>query len=227
VSCAACHGLEGPLLSARRPSLRARVAHRIRYEPELGEATLCARCHEFTFPVDEPAFPFAWSDEPMQSTLTEWQQSGSEASCQDCHFPLGDHSTPGGHDLDLLRRTVSLQVEEGAVTLTARGAAHSVPTGDPFRRFVVELCGDPGCEEPLARARFGRRFRHGQTTWREVADTRIPPAGPEGHASRTVTVDVDRSPSHYRLWYYVAESRLIPRLAADEFRHLISEGSLP
>jgi hypothetical protein len=227
VGCAACHGVEGPIRSARRPGLRARLAHPVRYEPRLAEPEFCADCHEFTFPLHTPQYPFSWGDEPMQATLTEWRTSGSAESCQDCHMPLGGHRTTGAHDLALIRRTVSVSVEGGAVTLTADGAAHAVPTGDPFRRFVVELCRDEACTEVLARARFGRSFERTGTTWREVSDTRIPPPRDGLVASRTVEAALSSPARHYRLWYYVAESRLVGQMADDEFRHLIASGALP
>jgi len=227
VGCAACHGVDGPILSARRPTLRARFAHRVRFEPRLAEPEFCAACHEFTFPLHTPAAPFAWSDEPMQATWTEWRASGSDEPCQGCHLPLGAHGMPGAHDLDYVRRTVAVSVSADAVTLTATGAAHAVPTGDPFRRFVVDLGADEACAEPLARARFGRTFDRTAEAWREASDTRVPPPQPgEDSASRTLSVELTSTPSSYRLWYYVAESRLYGQLEDEQFRHVIDTGSL-
>ncbi len=236
VGCGACHGTDGPILTARRPTLRARFAHRVRRDEALAGTATCARCHEFPFPVHTPGYPFAWSDEPMQATVSEWAASRSEETCADCHLPLGDHAMPGAHDVAGLAAALAVDVGVDAagaharVTLTAAGAAHAVPTGDPFRRFVVELCEDAACAGVLGRARFGTRHERTDTSWRLVEDTRIPPAAPGAtSASRTVPVTLDAGPppSHYRLWYYVAESRLRAEFADEDFRHLVEQGALP
>ncbi|MCP4872989.1 MAG: hypothetical protein GY898_30215 [Proteobacteria bacterium] len=227
VGCRACHGSADGLITARHPTLRARLAHRIRKDPRLEAPEFCGDCHEFTFPLHSPAFPFTWGDEPMQSTQTENFSTGRLVRCQECHVPLGDHTMPGAHDVALIRETVTVAIDGGAVTLTAEGAEHAVPTGDPFRRFVVELCADEACAEPLALARFGRTFERTETSWRETSDTRIPPPRDGVPGSITVEVELTQPASRYRLWYYVAESRLYGELKPDDFRHLIEEGPLP
>ncbi len=233
VDCATCHLRDGVVLSGRPPSLRARIAHRTRHAPALGDERACAGCHEFNFPERvAPTEPFRYGHEAMQATVSEWRASRAAAegeSCAGCHMPLGDHGVSGAHDLTLIQRTISADVrldgDAARVTLTATGAAHAVPTGDPWRRLLVELCaGD--CSEPVATARFGRRFARTERSWRMFEDTRIPAATEGDDAARTAIVPLPVRPDRWRLVYEVAERRLRDQLAPDDFRHVIAQGTI-
>jgi hypothetical protein len=85
--------------------------------------------------------------------------------CQSCHMPEIDrpvavngpirrgrqHLWRGGHDPDMIKRAVAVQVKADAaspkpgdrvaftITLINAGAGHKIPTGDPDRYFTVEF----------------------------------------------------------------------------------------
>jgi hypothetical protein len=173
VTCAACHVRDGHILSARTPSERATTAHPMIVEPRLG-VELCAGCHQFNFPHERSA-KVSYTDAPMQNTVAEWRASGDKRACSACH-PA--HEFPGA---TLVRDSVSITVtrpaiDRVAITLRARGAAHRVPTGDPFRRLVVELRA-PDSDVPLATPAFGRSFRRDGDAWRLARDFSLPPDG--------------------------------------------------
>jgi hypothetical protein len=193
VSCAACHLRDGQVLSADTPGWLARRAHPVRQEPGLADGRLCAGCHDFDFQHHTPASPMTWSDTPVQDTADEWRASwaaGQGVGCSDCHQRRGRHRFPGGHDAALLRETLELGLarrgRDVEATLTATGAAHAVPTGDPFRQLVLELCADPACEDRTGRLVWGRRFRPTDTTWVLDRDTRVPPAADGPTATRAL-----------------------------------------
>jgi len=213
VGCAACHLRDGVVLSAREPSARAIAAHPTRRDPRLGTEELCARCHQFNFPDARARGHVRYTAAPMQDTVGEWRRSGARATCRECHLRDGAHGFPGGHDAALLRDTLAVEVTRAApdravVVVRARGAAHRVPTGDPFRRLWVELCDAPDCEEPLARPAFGRRYARTRAAWRRVADTTLPPAADESEARREVRIaGAPAGALHWRLVMgYVAPS---------------------
>ena len=96
---------------------------------------LCATCHDFDVPK-----AFNVGEGPMQNTWDEWL--GSEAAregkgCASCH----DHGARSGHDAAAIRGALQLRVkrEGGRVVarISAPGAGHAIPTGDPFRRLVL------------------------------------------------------------------------------------------
>ena len=162
IGCNDCHVRDGAVVDQRR----------------LAEPAFCGRCHQFDFPG---------GGAPMQDTLAEWQRSPSAAAgrtCQDCHMRAGDHHFPGGHDRALLEASVRVRVERVTpdrvrVTLAARSVGHRLPTGDPFRRFVVELCDEPDCLEPLARPSFGRAFVRSGETYALMRDRSVQPGAAE------------------------------------------------
>lgn len=149
--------------------------------------------------------------------------------CGGCHQRRGRHRFPGGHDADLLRDTLDLAVAwsggEVEATLTATGAAHAVPTGDPFRQLVLELCADPACEDRTGRLVWGRRFRPTDTTWVLDRDTRVPPATLGPSASRTMTTTPTGPVAHWRLWCDLADPAL--GLPEAESRILLMTGAMP
>ncbi len=201
VNCAACHVQEGRVLSAR----------------ELAAPDFCARCHQFNFPG---------SDEPMQDTLAEWRRSGVRQRCQDCHMPEGAHRFPGAHDLAFLKSAIKVEVTSTAngasVTLRVPGAAHRVPTGDPFRRLYVELCDEPSCEEPLGSPSFGRGFTQKNGGWRLDRDSSLPPGADEVVRE----VSLPRPARHWRLMYGYAAASTAPSLSADDWAAELARGQI-
>lgn len=247
VPCAACHqrgrdpdkplqiGTPGP------PSLWARLAHPAAEDPGLRSGEVCAGCHDFPFPAHRPIAPFTYGDQPLQATFAEWSQSADARApaprgCAGCHLPGGRHTFPGAHDPAFVGAALELALTPGCptwtATLTATGAAHAVPTGDPWRAVELELCADLGCAAVVGRARFGRSHAPDATTWRLTADTRVPPATDGPAAARALAVAVDGPVVGYRLWMRLADPRtadpararpLDPALA----RVLLREGPVP
>jgi len=87
---------------------------------------------------------------PLCQTGNEIVASGSKVNCQGCHMGLADgssnHSMPGGHDPDMIRRGVifDLNTESGdgkviAKVLVENLQPHSMPTGAPFRNMYLKL----------------------------------------------------------------------------------------
>jgi hypothetical protein len=165
IDCAACHLQGDAIATSKPPTERGLQAHKLVQDPKLATAASCAGCHQFNTPT-LLRDPVVLGDVPMQDTYAEWQHSPAAArgvSCQGCHMAKGSHDIVGGHDAALLQRTVGVAFTHAdggwEAQLTAKGAGHRVPTGDPFRRFELSICAAPGCEERLALRRFGREFR--------------------------------------------------------------------
>ena len=152
ITCAVCHVREGVVLGARAAP---RAPHPVRVDPGL-KSELCAGCHEFPFAVPRGK-GFVLVDAPMQSTFSEWRKVDArpDAACTTCHLKAG-HAFPGGHDPALVRRSLEVQLAGGELLLSTIGVGHRFPTGDVFRRLMVEV------SEPGGRWRrvgsLGRRF---------------------------------------------------------------------
>jgi hypothetical protein len=116
----------------------------------------------------------------MQDTLAEFRRAGiAQRSGQACHRPRGSHRFPGGPDLDWLRQTVSLRVSRDRaqrlqVWLQAQGIGHQLPTGDPFRRLILDICRDPDCEELVLSFACGRCFASEGENKVLLRDTSLP-----------------------------------------------------
>lgn len=243
VGCEACHRDTDGTLLAEAPSLLARLAHPIRGAPSLASESLCERCHQFPFPTAKAleasvltGIPTAFSGTPSQDTVQEWRQSHAASEgrvCTSCHDP---HRAPGAHDEDLVRDTLSVQAVYDpdtlmiTATLTAKGAAHAVPTGDPFRRLHLTICDPERCDVPYAEATLQRRPREQGEDWIVPADTRIGPAlDTDGTSSRTIALAV-RDPlppgARWRLFYRYADPFHEAALPREEVRLLIAQGHL-
>lgn len=231
VSCAVCHVRDGEILAVDAP-FWARLFHPIREEPRLAEADFCGGCHEFPFQRHTPRFPFAYGETLSQATLTEWRGSSAAARgqrCQGCHMPSGSHAFPGAHDAALVRGALAAEVVAGApdravVTVVARGAAHAVPTGDPFRRLVVELCEDEGCSSLVGQAVLRRALEPDETSWVIASDTTVPPAVDGEEARRRLEVQTTAPALAWRLWLYYGDARFHEHLPEEEVRLLVAEG---
>jgi hypothetical protein len=177
VGCATCHLREGKVLSSRAPTAAGERAHAMQHEPQLARSEACAACHQFNFPVGRRE-PVQLGPHPMQNTFEEWRASTDARQCQGCH---GDHRMSGAHDVEKLRGAIELTARrvgrEARFELKSRGVGHALPTGDPFRRFVVELCVEPSCARPAAAVELGRTIEPVGETWRIGADLSLPASG--------------------------------------------------
>lgn len=213
LSCATCHVRDGVVLTADRPGPRARAAHPMKHAPTLGSEG-CIPCHEFGMPSHTG--PFATGPTLAQSTGTEWRASGAKQDCAGCH--LGDlgHAMPGEA---LLADALTVEVTAERAVLSA-AAGHAVPTGDPFRRMILELCADPDCTEVVHTERFGQSFVRDDTSWVKTSDTRIPAS--TGRVERPLPVRFVA----WRLWWVRAESRLRDHIEESDYRRLLHRGRL-
>ena len=213
VSCAACH-VRDELLAASEPSEEAIAAHPIRYSPELDSPRFCSGCHEFRA-ADLHGNPDRGG--PLQTTLSEYVDSGVDATCVECH--LEGHAFPGR---ELLADVVSVRVEEGRFVVSLVGeVGHAVPTGDPFRRLELLACEDPDCEDVLARHSWSRVHRFDGTTWWPTADNRLRPDDPV----RTWTPP--EGTRYWRLQYILVASHDAPHLPPEEAVLPLDRGAFP
>jgi hypothetical protein len=157
--CLTCHDPKGMTCGTCHDDLTRRVSN-----------DTCARCHQFHAPEER------YAKLPMQDTVGEWRRSGSDKSCIDCHFAGGDHRSRGGHDLELLQRTLSVQWSADCATVKATGAGHAVPTGDPFHVMRLSLCADAACKVRLESKNLARTtLLTADGMSRPAADTRPQP----------------------------------------------------
>lgn len=143
----------GPLPDAVSP------AHPVAKSDVHQSAELCAGCHEYVSP----------DGLPLLSTYTEWQTSSQARegkTCQHCHMPMTPgqtvkpslgiyrteinlHDISGGHSADQVRKAATariLRVQREQRTVAAVevevanvGSGHSIPTGLPTRKLILEV----------------------------------------------------------------------------------------
>jgi hypothetical protein len=221
VGCAACHVRGGAILAARPATAEAEKAHPIVVEPRLAQAELCAGCHQFNWPITMD--PLRYGPNPMQNTVAEWQATARAETCVDCHMTSG-HRMPGGHDGDRVARALDVAVvarpSQVRVRLRSHGVGHALPTGDPFRRLVVQLCAAPSCEPVLREVFFGRRF-DAKHDGKLVLDTTVPPGG-----ERVLDVAKPAGARYWRLVYRYAAIGTERDLDEDERAQEISHGKI-
>jgi len=132
ITCAVCHVRGDTILATTDSGM-----HTVQLTPALAESRFCAGCHEFPMPQWNGG-ELTLTDVSMQSTFTEWQQSGMTETCQDCHMPGGRHTFRGVYDLEWLRSSVVVEAIDGALLLRTNGVGHHFPSGDLFRHLTVE-----------------------------------------------------------------------------------------
>jgi len=143
----------GPLRVATSP------VHKVARSPLHQSSNFCAGCHEY---VNRNGLP-------VLSTYSEWKSSPQATegkTCQTCHMPLtpGEtvpshlapargkinlHDISGWHSVEQVKKAAKvriLQVERKAgeaveiqVEVANIGSGHSIPTGTPTRRLVLEV----------------------------------------------------------------------------------------
>jgi hypothetical protein len=228
VGCVACHVRDGQVLTAGRPSLLGGLFHALREEPELGESRFCAGCHQFNFQKHTPSMPFRYGEEPLQNTFAEWERSGAAKDglrCQDCHMPEGAHTFPGAHSQALLSSSLSVQARLSAqgleLTVSAAGVGHRVPTGDPFRKLIVEIIEG---EEVVYTHSLRRVHSRTEESWALREDTTLPTPESGLNTSRTWTLAIPGDPEGWRLWMVYGDERFEPELEAHQVRQLVARG---
>ncbi|MFQ5876699.1 MAG: multiheme c-type cytochrome [Acidobacteriota bacterium] len=202
----------GPLGDADSP------AHEVARSELHLSAEFCAGCHEYS---NEEGLP-------ILSTYSEWRLSPQAAegkTCQHCHMPLtpGDtvradlsvgreainlHNISGSHSPDQVRRAATariLRIERQQPTVALVevevanvGSGHSIPTGMPTRRLVLEVV-------VFVRGREVRRFeRHFQ---RALLDARGRLISDDHRAilqARSIREDNRLAPGERRIERFVA-----------------------
>jgi hypothetical protein len=139
------------------------------------------------------------------------------------------HAFVGPHTPGLVAETVAVAAERVddhrvRATLTASGAAHRIPSGDPFRRMVFEACGDPACAEVVGHASVRRVFEPDATSWRLFADLTIPPERPHAPARLELDVPTTRAAVAWRLVWHHGEARFEATLPPDEVGFVVHQG---
>jgi len=216
----------------------ASMAHGVAYSELHTSALVCAPCHEYRNPEGTPII----------STYSEWKESAAAKdgrSCQTCHMgrtkaevvdprvkrvadaAVNLHEVPGGHSLDQLHKALGMTIShtwqgenlEVQVTLTNKGAGHSVPTGMPGRKVTlgvkVKTSDGQAFEEsriysrvfndaggkPIARdsAYFGSGVRGVSDTRLKAGEKRVETfnirVAPTATAYLTVTLNYDHAPT--------------------------------
>ncbi len=160
ITCAACHVREGVIMGPFDDSV---APHPTKFDPSFRTAQVCYRCHNV---VSGPA---QFYNVGPCGTYAEYegkffmQERGM--ICQSCHMseverPVAEggpirqgrrHLWRGGHDPEMIKRAVAVQVKADpatpkageqvlfTLTLINAGAGHKIPTGDPDRHFTVEF----------------------------------------------------------------------------------------
>lgn len=234
IDCAACHVRGAFIVTSIEPTEAGQRAHPEMRDPALGTAESCAGCHQFNVPkvLHDPV---QLTDMPMQSTLHEWQGSGAGkrgTSCQSCHMPRGSHDMQGGHDAELLRRTVDLRFSAApdggwVATLESRGAGHRVPTGDPFRRFEVLICATAECDDVFTKLRFGRLLRpRPDGGWVEARDTSVPAPRGRTASSPAQHFDAPACGFFWKMRYRMDESGLAAHVPRQAYEVDVSRGRI-
>lgn len=223
VGCTSCHlGSDGAVrVVVATP--RGEAAHRERVDPTLGTEG-CASCHQIAVPSHQPGAPRGGV--ALQTTYDEWQATGTDRPCIDCHMGDAGHRMPGVHDRAFreaaLRVTVAPEgASRWAVTLHASGVGHAAPTGDAFHHVEVRLGAGETCEQARV-VRFVRAVMPDGRSMVEVADTRVPP----GAESRTLRVGAPGEATHWCARYVFADPAHHDQLPAGEVSVPLGGGAL-
>jgi hypothetical protein len=206
VTCVACHVREGTVLGTHASSASP---HPVTVSAELGDSRLCATCHQLSWPE---------GDRPFYDTYGEWSASAyarAGVDCQDCHMaPTGGASQPGraaigpshGSPTTVARALTTLITLPSAdlvrgqpvvvgVRLLNTGAGHSVPSGNPFKRWTIEtvLLDAAGKNLATPHQEVLARTVENAPPWRTLADERLA-AGATKEWTATFTPNVKGAP---------------------------------
>lgn len=197
VACVTCHlvGRDDAVLASPRAGQPEHQAagpdrpHALHRTAAFASADACAGCHEFWFPTGGRG----GHELKMQRTITEHARSPYAADgCQTCHMPPArgegavhrEHRFAVAGQVQMLRAAVEVDARRDGpnhviIELWPRAVGHAVPTGDLFRRVVVELhtADDDGpvwsAQRVLGRRFATRRHGDGNAIRVELADERI------------------------------------------------------
>ena len=190
VPCAACHvrrherfgppRRDGSLVSA---APRESLPHGgVTRTPAYLASEFCRGCHQFG------PEGYALAGKPLENTYAEWKASRFSTAgvqCQDCHMPDRRHVWRGIHDPDMVRRGLTVSVEEepadrdsvaARLVVANTGVGHRFPTYvTPIVVMRAELIDGEG--RALAGSREERRIGREVTLdlERELSDTRLAP----------------------------------------------------
>ena len=223
VSCAVCHIRNDTFLVSKPLSAKGREQHPAsRVEATLNSSAFCAGCHQFSGPT--ATHPITYMGDPLQNTFNEWASSTDpQKHCQECHMPKGAHTFPGGHHIEMVNTALSVQHNAQSLTIsTTTSVAHAVPTGDPFRRLELRICG-VSCSTILQRRTFGIVHTYINGTMRITKDTRLQAPGQPGDR---VSVPLPKGAKKWELYYFYADPRLHTKLPQDEVSVLLQSGTL-
>ncbi len=186
VSCVACHVRDGKVLGTYATD---KAPHPLVKSEELRSGALCATCHQLTWPG---------ADRPFYDTYGEWELSAYKQAgvqCADCHMaPVAGSTQPGvtatvaahaspttlDRALTTLVTVPSSVVQRGqplpvTLTLLNSGAGHSVPTGNPFKHYAIEVVLLDAAGKELAPPQGFELARTVESTppWRTTRDDRL------------------------------------------------------
>jgi len=170
----------------------------------------------------------------MQRTAEEHAKTADGRTCSDCHMPRSEgprphksHRFPGGYDVAMLKSALEIRAERPQPTrvrvhLRPVGVTHAMPTGDLFRRLVVEVVSGESSAEKGRVVYLARHFQRGDGM-REIEDDRV------HELTRSIDLDVAPRPARIRVRYErVAHLRGEDEREAEvESSVVISEMSLP
>lgn len=203
VGCVTCHappGAPAGAVLAASEGTRGAGAHAVIGSAAFAGPGACAGCHEFDF-LGRPGAP-------MQLTAREHAASRfADTSCAGCHMPWAgegsarhrSHRFAASRDPAVLRASLQIAASRraGVVALRLEPAAvgHAVPTGDLFRRLLVEAEAIDAAGEAVSYdvRTLGRRFeRRRQSSLQsrqiEVGDDR---PGAPGRPEAGVLVELE------------------------------------
>ena len=225
--CARCHEDEAAAF-ARSRHARARVlpvfARSFRetrnpwclgcHQPEgEGEGLSCLSCHRVEGQPDAVlsthATPEGRTSHPV--VLARELETSACARCHEFNAPLPGRLAPVVLSREPLQATVS--------ELRVGRTGHRFPTGDPFRRLVLETCRDPACTDVGARKTFQRAMGERDGAWKTLRDDTLA----SGEA-RAVTLEAG---GWWQARYLFGDARFEPELPADEVGLRLAGGATP
>lgn len=218
LACLSCHRVDGQpdAVLSTHATPAGRTSHPVVIARDL-ETSACARCHQFNAPLPGHLEPVVLSSEPLQSTVRELHDA---STCSACHEP---HAALGGHDAALLAEALSIRAARTDAgvrfELRAGRTGHRFPTGDPFRRVVLETCRDAACTDVVARKTLQRAMGERDGAWKTLRDDTLAPG-----ERRVVTLEAG---AWWQVRYLFGDARFEPELPPGEVGLRLAGGAVP
>ena len=213
INCVSCHVRKGKVLGFKNFENEFHEVIKFDY---LSTSEFCENCHQFNFPRFEKK-QIHYSTEPMQNTFTEWKNSSSTRTCQDCHYD--GHKLLGNHTPERLKKDFSdIEYEfsdKGLLHISLRlknNRAHILPTGDLFHSIQLEIGTDPNYKTIHYRKKWARTYGigniSGNTFWNRtlIRNTGLTPN--DELISLTIDAPNSNKPLYARLVYYFHDEEL-------------------